>query len=208
MGAIGSAPWFSMPIAHTHLPGLDSERLLAAIEPVLAAHGVEGVELRWKTDRGERVLELTLERPGLSEPGAGITLEVCTDVSRDLSVALDVAEVIEARYRLEVGSPGVERALYRPEDYARFAGKSARIKLTAPIAGQRILRGVLRGLDPAGAIVIEMEQGQVACDFAGIESARLVFEWEGASPRPRASGRGATRAPARGSSGRAPQRRR
>ncbi|HOU93678.1 MAG TPA: hypothetical protein PLU22_21655, partial [Polyangiaceae bacterium] len=63
-----------MSIAHTHLPGLDRERLLAAVEPVLAAHGVDGVELRWRTDRGERVLELTLERPGVAEPGGGITI--------------------------------------------------------------------------------------------------------------------------------------
>jgi len=197
-----------MSIAHTHLPGLDRERLLAAVEPVLAAHGVDGVELRWRTDRGERVLELTLERPGVAEPGGGITIELCTDVSRDLSVALDVADVIGARYRLEVGSPGIERALYQPADYARFAGRTARLRLTAPVDGQRALRGVLRGLDPQGAVLLETPEGVRAYDFAGIESARLVFEWNEARERPRSPAGDAARAKGRGKTPGAPQRRR
>ncbi|MBN2192856.1 MAG: ribosome maturation factor RimP [Polyangiaceae bacterium] len=197
-----------MPIAHDHLPGLDRERVLAAVEPVLAAHGVEGVELRFRTERGERVLELTLEKRGLTEPGAGITIELCSDVSRDLSVALDVADVISARYRLEVGSPGVERALYRPEDYARFAGRPARWKLAVPRGDQRVFRGILRGLDPEGRVLLEQEEGTIAQDLAGIESARLVFEWNTTSQHERASPGAAGRAKGRGKTSRAAQRKR
>lgn len=197
-----------MSIAFVSLPGLDRERLLAAVEPVLAAHGVEGVELRWRTDRGERVLDLTLERPGVADPGGGITIDLCTDVSRDLSVALDVADAIGARYRLEVGSPGVERALYRAEDYARFAGSPARLRLAAPVDGSRVLRGVLRGLDAQGAVLVETPEGVQAHDLAGIESARLVFEWNGTRERPRPTTGEGARAKGRGKTPRAPQRRR
>jgi len=66
----------------------------------------------WRTDRSGWLLEVTVERPDSTIPGAGVTVDLCSEISRDLSAALDVADVIQQRYRLEVGSPGLERALY------------------------------------------------------------------------------------------------
>src|SRR5258705_8564413 len=113
-----------MTIAHVKLPGLDRERVLAAVTPILAAHRVDGVELIFKTDRGGWVLELNIERPGERLPGAGITVDLCGEISRELSAALDVADCIPHRYRLEGGSPGVKRALYRRADYQRVSGQA------------------------------------------------------------------------------------
>ena len=62
-----------MPIAHEKLPGLDRERLLAVVTPILAAHRVDGVELVFKTDRSGWVLELTLEKPGERMPASRST---------------------------------------------------------------------------------------------------------------------------------------
>ena len=173
-----------MNVARDKLPGLDREKVLAVVEPVLRAHRVEGVELVWKTDRGGWVLELTVERPDTRMPGAGITLDVCTDISRDLSAALDVADLIPQRYRLEVGSPGVERALYSPRDYTRFAGQLARLKLREPLDGQHVLRGTLQGLDDSQRVVIDTERGIVALEHDAIESGRLVFDWNPGGQRP------------------------
>lgn len=173
-----------MRIAHEKLDGLPRERVLAAITPVLTAHGVDCVELVWKTERGSRVLEVTLEQPGTKDPGAGVTLELCTEVSRDLSAALDVADCIPQSYNLQVGSPGVERALYLRDDYVRFAGQLARLKLKAPVRNQYVVRGRLNGLDDEGRVVLEDEQGElVTLDFENIDSARLVFEWKTAGAR-------------------------
>ena len=170
-----------MNIAHEKLHGLDRDRIVAAVEPVLRAHGVEGVELLWRTDRGERVLELTVERPGSRIPGAGITIDVCTEISRDLSAALDVADVIPGHYRLEVGSPGLDRALYRTDDYQRFAGQLAKLKLADPVDGQKVLRGTLHGLAEDGQILIDTERGELGVDFENIRDGRLVFDWKKAS---------------------------
>ena len=174
------------PFAYERLQGLDRERVLAVVEPVLRAHGVEGVELVWRTDRAGWVLELTVERPGTTEPGAGVTIDLCSEISRDLSAALDVADVIEPRYSLQVGSPGLERALYRPSDYRRFAGQKAKLKLREPIDGQRVIIGVLSGLDEDGqAIVIQTDRGMLSLGFTEIESARLLFDWNKGEPRAR-----------------------
>src|SRR5882724_12823255 len=121
-----------MNVSHEKIPGLDRERLHAAIEPVLTAHGVECVELVWRTDRGGWLLEISIERSDARVPGVGVTVDLCADISRDLSAALDVADCIPHRYTLEVGSPGVERALYNDADYERFAGQAAKLKLKKP----------------------------------------------------------------------------
>jgi ribosome maturation factor RimP len=186
-----------MSIAHVKLDGLNRERVLEAVLPVLRAHGVDAVELVWRTDRGGWVLEVTVEYPESTLPGAGVTLDLCTEISRGLSAALDVADIIPHRYRLEVGSPGLERTLYGVRDYARFAGQFARIKLKAPVDGQHVLRGTLHGLDAEGRVVLEDERGElVSLAFDGIDSARLEFEMSsagargGKGPHGRASGRG------------------
>lgn len=163
------------------LTGLDQERVIDSIAPVLRAHGVEGVELLWRTDSRGRVLYLTVERPGSSEPGAGITLDLCSEISRDLSTALDVADVINSAYRLEVGSPGLERALYTKSDYERFAGQSAKVKLTVPVEGQTTLRGNLLGSDEQGRVLLDTDFGEFALDFATIQSGQLVFDWHSKS---------------------------
>lgn len=179
-----------MQVAHEKLNGLDRDRLMAVLEPVLAAHGVDAVEVIWRSDQRGWVLYLTVEQPGAPEPGEGVTLDLCSEISRDLSAALDVADVIPGRYRLEVGSPGIERALYGPKDYSRFAGHRAKFKLGEPLEGRRALSGELRGLDDSGRIVVETDRGEERVDPEHVREARLVFEWKAraAEQAPKKSG--------------------
>ncbi len=185
-------------IAHENLTGLDRERLLAAVEPVLRAHGVEGVELAWRTDRGGWVLSLTLERPEARIPGEGITVDLCSEISRDLSAALDVADVIPHRYRLEVGSPGLDRALYSARDYERFAGQPAKLKLVEPVDGQKVVEGTLQGRDTAGRVLLDTSRGLLSLGLEQISSARLVFDWDAQRGKPKGGKSPARKASSRG----------
>lgn len=166
-----------MQVAYEKLDGIKADRLHAVLEPVLLAHGVEAVEIVWHTDNKGWLLSLTIEKPELALPGEGITVDLCAHVSRDLAVSLDVEEVIPHKFRLEVGSPGLERSLYRTEDYARFAGWNAKLKLREPLSGQSVLRGKLCGLDNEGNVVIETENGQLVLAADIIQTGRLVFDW-------------------------------
>ena len=170
-----------MRIAHEKLAGLDREKIVSALEPVLQVHGVDCVELVWRTDRGESVLEVTVERPDTRDPGAGVTLDLCTDISRDLSAALDAADCIDRHYRLEVGSPGVERALYDAHDYERFAGHAAKLKLKKPLRGEYVVTGTLDGLDE-GKIAISVRGARSLVELADVDKAQLVFSWKRDKP--------------------------
>lgn len=184
-----------MTFSFTKLAGIPAERLLAVVEPVLAAHGLEGVELIWKTDNRGWVLYLTVERPGTTQTGAGVTLDDCSELSRDISAALDVDDIIPNAYRLEVGTPGVERRLYGTADFARFAGQTIKVKLQKPLNGEYTLRGKLLGVNEAGQVSIEKPapakpaaasetvETQWVLEQENIQSANLVLEW-GPEPRP------------------------
>lgn len=171
------SPTAPMQVAYEKLDGIERDRLHAVLEPVLLAHGVEAVELIWRTDNKGWLLLLTIEKQGHSLPGDGITVDLCADISRDLAVSLDVEDLMPHQYRLEVGSPGLERSLYRREDYARFAGCNVRLKLREPILGQSVLRTKLCGLDDEGNIVIETGNSQRALAPELIQAGRLVFDW-------------------------------
>jgi len=174
-----------MPIAHEKLPGLDRARVLAAVEPILAAHRVDAVELMFKTDSGGWVLQLTIEKPGERMPGAGITVDLCSEISRELSTALDVADCIPHRYRLEVGSPGVERALYSVSDYERFSGQPAKLKLKKPRNSEYVLQGTLNGASAEQRVVIQTERGElVELSLDEIDNGHLVFDWKTGGSRP------------------------
>ncbi len=172
-----------MRIAHEKLMGLDRECVVGALGPVLAAHAVDCVELVWRSDRGERVLEVTVEKPGTREPGAGVTLDLLSDVSRDLSAALDVADCIAQHYRLEVGSPGLERTLYGEADFRRFSGQLARFKLKVPQRGQYVLVGRLAGVGDDATVGLEIGTETLQVPLGCVEAARLVFEWQKGEPR-------------------------
>lgn len=170
-----------MRIAHEKLAGLDREKIVSALEPVLTVHGVDCVELVWRSDRGEPVLEVTIERPDTRDPGAGVTLDLVSDVSRDLSAALDAADAIDRHYRLEVGSPGVERALYDAHDYERFTGHDAKLKLKKPVGGDYVVTGTLEGV-VEGKVALSVRGKSVLVELSDVDKGHLVFSWKRDKP--------------------------
>jgi ribosome maturation factor RimP len=182
-----------MPFAYSKLHGLPADRLLAAIEPMLAAHGLEGVELIWKTDNRGWLLYLTVVRASQAtsaDPGAGVTLDDCSELSRDLSAALDVDDLIPGAYRLEVGTPGIERRLYSPADFTRFTSKLVKLKLHRPHVSEYTFRGYIVGVEGGDKAVIVVAKDRDTAledawrfEFENIASANLVLEW-GSDARP------------------------
>lgn len=164
-----------MGFAYEKLRGLDRDRLMQVIDPVLRAHQLDGVEAIWRTDNRGWVLYLTVEKAGQEAMGAGVTLDECSELSRDLSTALDVADLIAAAYRLEVGSPGLERQLYQLSDYRRFVGQCVKLRCTELVSGQKTLRGTLLRLTDSDEIVLDSDQGELCVPFNKIEAGQLVL---------------------------------
>ena len=124
---------------------------------------------------GYELVDVEASRGGLLrifiDSPKGISVEDCARVSHHLSRAL-VVEGIDYE-RLEVSSPGLDRPLKRPEDYQRFAGKMASVRLKLPQEGRRRFEGRLEGVE-GGEVVLEVEGERRRFAFADIDRARLV----------------------------------
>ena len=136
----------------------------------MAGLGYELVDV--ETSRGG-LLRVFIDSP------KGINVEDCARVSNHLSRAL-VVEGIDYE-RLEVSSPGLDRPLKRLEDYRRFTGQMASVRLKLPRDGRRRFEGKLQGVEGED-VLVDVEGEQCRFAFADIDRARLVPDVEGSGP--------------------------
>ena len=118
----------------------------------------------------ERSPKGTLLRVFIDKP-EGINVDDCAAVSNHLSRVFAVEDVDYDR--LEISSPGLDRPLKKEQDFVRFAGQKARIKVRVPVEGQRNFVGVLRETR-AGKVDIDVDGKTVTIDLSNLDKARLV----------------------------------
>ncbi|HEX4947428.1 MAG TPA: ribosome maturation factor RimP [Blastocatellia bacterium] len=131
-------------------------RIHEIIERVTNREGLELVHAELVGSTRNATLRIYIDKPG------GVDHEDCATVSNQVGLILDVEDLIPHQYILEVSSPGLDRGLYKPSDYERFAGLPAHIRLAAPLNGQRNFHGTLIGLEKEGemAALLEDETGK------------------------------------------------
>ncbi len=93
--------------------------------------------------------------------GRAMDVEACAVLSRALSAVLDVEDPMPGSYTLEVSSPGIDRPLTRPKDFARWAGHIARLETAEPVGGRRRFKGTLLGLE-GDLVKLRLEDGKEA----------------------------------------------
>ncbi|MBL4819496.1 MAG: ribosome maturation factor RimP [Gammaproteobacteria bacterium] len=104
----------------------------------------------------------------------GIAIEDCERVSRQVSLVLDVEELISGEYTLEVSSPGSDRRLFSLDQFRQYLGSEVNIRLGTLLDGRRKLKGKLVGIADED-ICIEEEGNEYRCPFDAIEKANIVF---------------------------------
>jgi len=121
-------------------PGLPA-RVAHVAEPVIEQLGYRLVRVKVSSADGCTV-QIMAERPDGS-----MTIEDCESVSRALSPAFDVTDLIDRAFRLEISSPGIDRPLVRKSDFDRFIGHMVRIEMDVPVGGRKRFRGQLTGTE-------------------------------------------------------------
>jgi ribosome maturation factor RimP len=184
---------------------LDLEKVRQAAERVARSEGLEIADVEWKVGK-QRFLRVYIDRlpertaaPGTSDatdsngtnasdvqeappsnPYPKITHGDCERVSQQLSVILDVEDLIPGPgYVLEVSSPGMDRALKKAADFERFRGRKAKIVTTEPVGDAKFFEGRLAGVAP-GKVRIELQGKQakvVEIPLDAIRKANLVVEF-------------------------------
>jgi len=161
----------------------DLARLKEIIEPEAQALGfdlVRVVMMSSEAGDGAQALQIMAEDPATGQ----LVIEQCAALSRAVSAKIDALEeggdlLIEGAYHLEVSSPGIDRPLTRPKDFAKWSGHAVKISLAEKVDNLRTIRGQLTGIDgDAGAEIITVEDnraGAVSFPFASLHSAKLVL---------------------------------
>lgn len=98
-------------------------------------------DVEFVREGADMVLRITIDKDG------GVGIDDCERFHRAIDPMLDEADPIESSYRLEVSSPGIERALTRPEHFTAMRGSEVEVKLYAPIDGVKAFRAVLDSSD-------------------------------------------------------------
>lgn len=101
----------------------------------------------------------------------GVTVDDCATVSNQLTRVFEVENVDYDR--LEVSSPGLDRALKKLADFVRFTGHEIQLRLSVPIGNQRNFVGVIAGVRDE-TVVLNTDKGELLAPFEEIEKARLV----------------------------------
>ena len=124
-------------------------KLTALLEPAISGLGYELVGIEYLPTGKNSVLRIYID----SEQG--ILVDDCEIVSRQVSAVLDVEDPIRGAYTLEVSSPGLDRPLFTPEQYAAHVGQTVRVQLGRALDGRRKFKGELLEVTEQGLVLTD-----------------------------------------------------
>jgi ribosome maturation factor RimP len=146
-----------------HVP----EKVQVIVEKVAETMGYELVGVEYLQRDKTSLLRVYIDQP------EGINLEDCQAVSHQLSGVLDVEDPIAGNYNLEISSPGLDRPLFKAEDYQRFTGSQVKIKMSKTESGRKNYKGVIQGLEN-DEVILDMQGNEIRLALADIDQSKLV----------------------------------
>ena len=138
------------------------------LAPTVEGLGLELLGVEFAPTGNSAMLRLYIDAPGRH-----VAIEDCEAVSREISAVLDLEDPITSQYTLEVSSPGIDRPLFTPAQFARFIGEQAKLNLRLPVDGRRRFQARIERVD-GNMIVLVFDGREMAVAHENIEKARLV----------------------------------
>jgi ribosome maturation factor RimP len=137
------------------------------IEPVIADLGYELVEVQFRREQHGQVLRVIIFHAG------GIRVDDCSIVSREVSRILDVEELIDQAYHLEVSSPGLDRPLETARDFARYRGQQVLVTIAET---SEEVAGTIEEVGE-NLVTLALKEGRLEIPLAQVKKARLAVEF-------------------------------
>ncbi len=146
------------------------EKLKKIAEKICKAHGLFLVEALVKGDRKNPIYQIYADNE------AGITLEQCTLLSREIRDELDMDETVDGNYRLDVSSPGLTRPLEADFQFKKNLNRELVVKVFDEDGKRKRYQGVLISFD-ANKIEIKTSEGLLEINRKNIDQAKLKLAW-------------------------------
>ncbi len=140
--------------------------LIDSIEKIVKSHGAKLYDSEIVQENGETIYRISIVKDG------GVDIDLCTDISRDISPLLDITPPVSGEYRFEVSSPGIERKLTKKEHFQNSIGEKVKVK----ILGGKKSKGKLVEATDEG-ISIETKEGLESYNYNELGTVKTYFEW-------------------------------
>jgi ribosome maturation factor RimP len=149
--------------------------LEASIEQIITAsvQNLGYIIVRVKYHEKSHILQIMIER----NDDQAITLDDCEKCTDVISAILDVEDLIQTQYSLELSSPGIDRPLMRIEDFIRFSGHDIKATLSQAVENKRRIKGKLLGVH-GNIVQVQLEENILNIPFEIITSAQLLLDYE------------------------------
>ena len=142
------------------------QQIQALLEPTVEAMGFELWGIEYQSQGKYSILRIFIDS------GNGINVDDCAAVSEQAGSVLDVEEPITGEYTLEVSSPGMDRLLFKLEQYPAYVGEIVELRLRTAFEGRRKFKGVLKGIEGED-VVIHVDDHEYLLPVSAIEKARV-----------------------------------
>jgi len=142
------------------------QQIQELLEPTVEALGFSVWGLEYLSQGRHTLLRLYIDGEN------GVNVDDCATVSRQVSSILDVEDPVSGEYTLEVSSPGLDRLLFRLEQYPDYAGEWIEIRLRVPFEGRRKFKGTLKGIEGED-IVVQIDEQEFLLPHSSIDRAQV-----------------------------------
>ena len=143
-----------------------SNQLIGLIEPLAENSGLELVEVGIKQENRKKILEIIVDKDG------GIKIDDCATLSQQISMVLDVEEIIPFPYDLEVGSPGIFRVLKSEKEITKNIDARVKVEFKAPIKGRKRFIGQLKAFKNQVVSIVN-DQKEISASMDQIKKIQL-----------------------------------
>ena len=150
------------------------EKIRQLIEPVIESEGMEIIDVECLKMKFRWLVRIYIDKEG------GVTIDDCSEISKQVGDILDVYDVLPGSYTLEVSSPGLDRPLTRDKDFIKYLGSTVRIKTGEKLDGVKNFHGKLNDyLDENGAktLIVDVSGKIYRIPRDMVVKAHLVYEF-------------------------------
>jgi len=142
------------------------EKIQALLEPTVEAMGFELWGMEHLSQGRHSLLRLYIDSEN------GVTADDCAEVSQQVSGVMDVEDPISGEYTLEVSSPGIDRLLFRLDQYLAYVGEWIELRLRVPFEGRRKFNGTLKGIEGED-VIIQVDNHEFLLPHGAIDKAQV-----------------------------------
>jgi ribosome maturation factor RimP len=144
------------------------QRVAELVAPVLEEKGIELWGVKLINNPKRTTLQIFIDKKD-----GGVTIDDCTNVSLELNGIMDVEDLFNHPYFLEVSSPGLDRYLFTFDQVCAYTGREMNVEVSMPIANRRRFRGILEKVD-GDLLFLKVDNDVYEIAWPNVSKAQLI----------------------------------